>query len=52
MGDLPIIFVSLFQVTDSAHLPVHTPTIKRKEFHSRILFPTKVLDLVINLASL
>ncbi|KAF4019525.1 hypothetical protein G4228_011088 [Cervus hanglu yarkandensis] len=29
------------KITDSAHLPVHTPTIKRKECHSRILFPTK-----------
>ena len=50
-GNLPIfIFVSLIQITDSAHLPVHTPTIKRKEYHNRILFPTQVLDLVINLA--
>uniref|UniRef100_A0A8D1EAI0 MRCK/ROCK kinase PH domain-containing protein n=1 Tax=Sus scrofa TaxID=9823 RepID=A0A8D1EAI0_PIG len=38
------------KITDSAHLPVHTPTIRRKECHSRILFPTKVYDLVINLA--
>ncbi|XP_010834357.1 PREDICTED: serine/threonine-protein kinase MRCK alpha-like [Bison bison bison] len=29
------------KITDSAHLPVHTPTIKRKECHSRIFFPTK-----------
>nr|XP_020749638.1 serine/threonine-protein kinase MRCK alpha-like isoform X5 [Odocoileus virginianus texanus] len=29
------------KITDSSHLPVHTPTIKRKEFHSRILFPAK-----------
>uniref|UniRef100_A0A4X1SDK5 Phorbol-ester/DAG-type domain-containing protein n=1 Tax=Sus scrofa TaxID=9823 RepID=A0A4X1SDK5_PIG len=29
------------KITDSAHLPVHTPTIRRKECHSRILFPTK-----------
>lgn len=29
------------EITDSAHLPVHTPTIRRKECHSRILFPTK-----------
>ncbi|XP_070104901.1 serine/threonine-protein kinase MRCK alpha isoform X4 [Equus caballus] len=29
------------EVIDSAHLPVHTPTIKRKEYHSRIPFPTK-----------
>uniref|UniRef100_A0A8D1KX05 Uncharacterized protein n=1 Tax=Sus scrofa TaxID=9823 RepID=A0A8D1KX05_PIG len=33
--------ISLIQITDSAHLPVHTPTIRRKECHSRILFPTK-----------
>ncbi|XP_070446456.1 serine/threonine-protein kinase MRCK alpha-like isoform X2 [Equus przewalskii] len=31
----------LVKVIDSAHLPVHTPTIKRKEYHSRIPFPTK-----------
>ncbi|XP_077765940.1 serine/threonine-protein kinase MRCK alpha-like isoform X2 [Canis aureus] len=29
------------KIVDSAHLPVHTPTIKRKEYHSSILFPTK-----------
>ncbi|XP_027470132.1 serine/threonine-protein kinase MRCK alpha-like isoform X3 [Zalophus californianus] len=29
------------KIVDSAHLPVHTPTIKRKECHSSILFPTK-----------
>ncbi|XP_059782261.1 serine/threonine-protein kinase MRCK alpha-like [Balaenoptera ricei] len=29
------------KITDSAHLPVHTPTIKRKEYHNRILFPTQ-----------
>ncbi|XP_057404636.1 serine/threonine-protein kinase MRCK alpha-like isoform X1 [Balaenoptera acutorostrata] len=29
------------EITDSAHLPVHTPTIKRKEYHNRILFPTQ-----------
>ncbi|XP_008591148.1 PREDICTED: serine/threonine-protein kinase MRCK alpha-like [Galeopterus variegatus] len=29
------------EIIDSAHLPVHTPTIKRKEYHSRILFPPK-----------
>ncbi|XP_062957249.1 serine/threonine-protein kinase MRCK alpha-like [Cynocephalus volans] len=31
----------LVKIIDSAHLPVHTPTIKRKEYHSRILFPPK-----------
>nr|KAF6485444.1 hypothetical protein HJG63_010642 [Rousettus aegyptiacus] len=29
-------------IVDSAHLPVHTPTIKRREDNSRILFPTKI----------
>ncbi|XP_012414422.1 serine/threonine-protein kinase MRCK alpha-like [Trichechus manatus latirostris] len=29
------------QIVDSAHLPVHTPTIRRKKYHSRILFPPK-----------
>ncbi|XP_047551780.1 serine/threonine-protein kinase MRCK alpha-like [Lutra lutra] len=29
------------QVVDSAHLPVHTPTVKRKEYHSSIRLPTK-----------
>ncbi|XP_032161353.1 serine/threonine-protein kinase MRCK alpha-like isoform X2 [Mustela erminea] len=29
------------KVVDSAHLPVHTPTIKRKEYHSSIRLPTK-----------
>ncbi|XP_060056488.1 serine/threonine-protein kinase MRCK alpha-like [Erinaceus europaeus] len=29
------------KIIDSAHLPVHTPTIKRKEYHSRVLFPSK-----------
>nr|KAF6485439.1 hypothetical protein HJG63_010642 [Rousettus aegyptiacus] len=30
------------KIVDSAHLPVHTPTIKRREDNSRILFPTKI----------
>ncbi|XP_059026728.1 serine/threonine-protein kinase MRCK alpha-like [Mustela lutreola] len=29
------------KVVDSTHLPVHTPTIKRKEYHSSIRLPTK-----------
>uniref|UniRef100_A0A673VGD9 Uncharacterized protein n=1 Tax=Suricata suricatta TaxID=37032 RepID=A0A673VGD9_SURSU len=29
------------KIVDSAHLPVHTPTIKKKEYQSSILFPTK-----------
>ncbi|XP_039097446.1 serine/threonine-protein kinase MRCK alpha-like isoform X1 [Hyaena hyaena] len=29
------------KIVDSAYLPVHTPTIKKKEYHSSILFPTK-----------
>nr|XP_031548346.1 serine/threonine-protein kinase MRCK alpha-like [Vicugna pacos] len=29
------------KITDSAHLPVHTPTIKRRDCHNRTLFPTK-----------
>ncbi|XP_057404352.1 serine/threonine-protein kinase MRCK alpha-like [Balaenoptera acutorostrata] len=34
--------VAQCEITDSAHLPVHTPTIKRKEYHNRILFPTQI----------
>ncbi|XP_047382831.1 serine/threonine-protein kinase MRCK alpha-like isoform X2 [Sciurus carolinensis] len=29
------------EIVDSAHLPVHTPTIKRKKYHTNILFPPK-----------
>ncbi|XP_037654368.1 serine/threonine-protein kinase MRCK alpha-like isoform X1 [Choloepus didactylus] len=29
------------KIIDSAHLPVHTPTISRKAYHSRILFSSK-----------
>uniref|UniRef100_A0A452UPF5 Phorbol-ester/DAG-type domain-containing protein n=1 Tax=Ursus maritimus TaxID=29073 RepID=A0A452UPF5_URSMA len=29
------------KIVDSAHLPVHTPTIQRKEYHGSTLFPTK-----------
>lgn len=43
------IFISLIQIVDSAHLPVHTPTIQRKEYHGSTLFPSKVLDLIISL---